>query len=74
MAAIPVDRQVVTFKATVTFTYEAEVYPGDPDDVYEILDLEKPILTDTLESVIETLGGFETVVTMTPLREDGSTY
>lgn len=74
MPTIPADRSIVKLQATVTFTYEAEVFPGDPDDVYEIINLEKPILEDTLDNLISTLGGFDTEVTLAPLREDGSTF
>lgn len=73
MPVIPVDRQVVILQATVTFNYEAEVFPGDPDDMYEIANLEKPILENTLDGIIDSLGGFETKLTLTPLIEDSVT-
>lgn len=35
------------YEVTVTFTYESEVFPEDPDDVFELADLEKPaVLSD----------------------------
>ena len=35
------------YEVTVKFTYESEVFPEDPDDVFELAELEKPaVLTD----------------------------
>jgi hypothetical protein len=36
------------YEATVKFSFESEVFPGDPDDVFELAELEK----DSIESII----------------------
>lgn len=35
------------YEVTVKFTYESEVFPEDPDDVFELAELEKiPVAAD----------------------------
>lgn len=31
-----------TYTATIEVTYSSEVFDGDPDDIYQLADLEKP--------------------------------
>jgi len=42
-----------TYTATVEITYSSEVFEGDPDDVYQLADLEKAWVNDTLMSAVE---------------------
>lgn len=42
-----------TYKATIEITYSSEVFPGDPDDVFELANLEKPWVEDQAMSFIE---------------------
>jgi hypothetical protein len=44
-----------TYTATVEITYSSEVFPGDPDDVFQLADLEKPWLEDTLIKSLDIL-------------------
>lgn len=41
------------YEVTVRFAFESEVFPEDPDDVYELADLEKKSVEDTLKSVFD---------------------
>jgi hypothetical protein len=56
---IPADKDTQTITATVQITWEAELFPGDPDDMYEVAELEKDALYDALRSA---LGGGATIV------------
>lgn len=42
-----------TYKATIEITYSSEVFPGDPDDIFQLAGLEKPWVEDTLLSAVE---------------------
>ena len=42
-----------TYKATIEITYSSEVFPGDPDDVFQLADLEKGWIEDHFLSAIE---------------------
>lgn len=44
------DHQTIT--ATVEITWDAELFPDDPDDMYEVADLEKVALYDALRSAL----------------------
>jgi hypothetical protein len=37
------------YEVNVTFTIEREVFPEDPNDVYELSELEKPSILNGLE-------------------------
>lgn len=41
------------YEATVKFTFEAEVFPEDPDDVYELAELETATVENTILSVFD---------------------
>jgi hypothetical protein len=40
------------FTATINLTWDAELFPGDPDDMFEIADLEKEALYDGLRGAL----------------------
>ena len=42
-----------TYTATVEITYSSEVFEGDPDDVFQLADLEKGWIEDQLLSLVE---------------------
>lgn len=44
------------YEVTVKLTYAAEVYPGDPDDVFELAEQEKSFIRGELESVFGASG------------------
>lgn len=54
---IPADSDTQKFSATVTLTWEAELFPGDPDDMYEVAELEKTALYEGLRASLGS--GFE---------------
>lgn len=39
------------YEVNVKLTYAAEVFPGDPDDVFELAEQEKSFVRSELESV-----------------------
>lgn len=41
------------YEVTVKFTFESEVFPEDPDDVFELAKLEKATVEDTICSAFE---------------------
>lgn len=44
------------FTAVVELTWEYEPFPGDPDDLYEIAELEKAELEKQLETTLRAMG------------------
>jgi len=42
-----------TYTAHIEVTYSSEVFEGDPDDVFQLADLEKPWIEDQLMSLVE---------------------
>lgn len=51
------DKDTQKFTATVTLTWDAELFPGDPDDMFEVAGLEKDALYDGLRGALG--DGFE---------------
>lgn len=49
---IPADKDSQKFTATVTLSWDAELFPGDPDDMYEVADLERDALYDGLRAAL----------------------
>lgn len=43
-----IDPNYQKLRATVTFEFEAEIFPGDPNDAYQIASLEEADLRDFL--------------------------
>lgn len=48
----PADKDSQTITATVEITWDAELFPDDPDDMYEVAELEKVALYDALRSAL----------------------
>ena len=46
-------RDYQRYEVTVKFSFEAEVFPEDPDDVYELAALEKDSVRDSINTVFE---------------------
>jgi hypothetical protein len=46
----PAQKDTQTFTALVEITWDAELFPEDPDDMYEVADLEKVALYDALRA------------------------
>lgn len=44
-------KETQIFEALLKIRWETEVFPDDPDDVYELAELEKPYLDNMLEVV-----------------------
>jgi len=42
-------QNVQKYEATFTLTYTSEVFPGDPDDVFELAKLERPWIADAVQ-------------------------
>lgn len=40
-----------TYTATIEITYSSEVFEGDPDDVFQLADLEKVWIEDQMMSI-----------------------
>lgn len=41
------------YEVTVKFAFESEVFPEDPDDVYQLADLEKSSVEQALRTVFD---------------------
>jgi hypothetical protein len=41
------------YEVTVKFAFESEVFPDDPDDVFQLAALEKKTVEDTLRSAFD---------------------
>jgi len=41
------------YEVTLSFSFEPPVFEGDPDDVYELAELEKKSVADTIVSSFE---------------------
>ena len=52
-----------TVSVTIEFTYEASIYPGDPDDAYEIAKLESDAMSGDVFDFVDSLvpGGLDHV-------------
>lgn len=48
-----------TYTATVEITYSSEVFEGDPDDVFQLADLEKGWVEDQMLSLVEAFDSYE---------------
>jgi len=42
-----------TYTATIEVIFSSEVFEGDPDDIYQLADLEKAYMEDKLMSLVE---------------------
>jgi len=42
------------YEVNVKFIYEGEVFPGDPDDVYQLAEQEKSFIRGELDALFET--------------------
>lgn len=42
-----------TYKATIEITYSSEVFEDDPDDVFQLADLEKDWVTGRMINLVE---------------------
>jgi hypothetical protein len=41
------------YEVTVKFAFESEVFPDDPDDVFQLADLEKKTVEDVVRSAFD---------------------
>lgn len=41
------------YEVTVKFSFDSEVFPGDPDDIFELAKLEEPTIETTLKNTFE---------------------
>ena len=48
-----------TYTATIEITYSSEVFKGDPDDVYQLADLEKGWIEDHFLHALESFDSDE---------------
>jgi len=55
-----IDPKKVTLKGRIDFTYDAPVFDGDPDDVFEIARLEQNEFTDAIREAVEEVIGTHT--------------
>lgn len=46
-------RDYQQYEVTVKFVFEAEVFPEDPDDIYELAKLETASVRDTIQTAFE---------------------
>lgn len=58
MSTLDKDKRKVPLLVTITYEYEADVFPDDPDDIYEIAKLEELALTDGIFDAVERLDGY----------------
>jgi hypothetical protein len=52
-----IDPKLQPLKVSVEFSYDAELFEGDPDDAYEIASLEQEALEDALQGAIDSILG-----------------
>lgn len=57
-----------TYEATIKLTYQSEVFPGDPDDVYELANLERPWVDQAAQVLAEEFeDGFVELLELKPV-------
>lgn len=63
-------------KVSIQFEYDAEIFEGDPDDAFEIAELEKNLMLDNpagaLAVILRNADGFSTEVEPVLLEKDPS--
>lgn len=57
-----------TYEATIKLTYRSEVFPGDPDDVFELANLERPWVDQAIQGLAEEFeDGFVELMELKPI-------
>jgi hypothetical protein len=56
------------YEATIKLTYSSEVFPGDPDDVFELANLERPWVDQAAQLLAEEFeDGFVELLELKPI-------